>query len=137
MQFIVLHKVRICVSYLLNHLLNYLKATEKANALSRYRRNYERFVVNDSASLVTDNSIERPLILEDLSARGASVIGDYPFQINEKVTVVIYIPFFLDSPAFKQAKTVWCKKIDRNLWQAGLDFGIDNLINLTPGLQNS
>jgi len=113
-------------------LLSYLKTKEKVNTLLRYRRNYERFLVNDSASLVTDSSIGRPLILGDLSARGAGVIGDYPFRINERVNVVIYTPFFLGRPAFKQAKAVWCKKIHRNLWQAGLDFGIDNLINLTP-----
>lgn len=105
--------------------------------MSLSRRDYERFIVNDSASLITANSIERPLILEDLSARGAGVIGDYPFRINEKVTVVIYAPFFLDSPALKQAKAVWCKKINENMWQAGLDFGMDNLLNLTPALQNS
>ncbi len=98
--------------------------------MSTYRRDYKRFIVNDSVSLVTDNGVERPLILEDLSARGAAVVGDYPFRINGKVTVVIYAPFFLDSPALKQAKTVWCKKINENMWQAGLDFGMDNLINI-------
>lgn len=120
------------LDYLLNQLLSYLKAKEKVNTMLRYRRNYERFLVNDSASLVTDNSSARPLIVGDLSARGAGVIGDYPFRVNEKVNVVIYTPFFLDRPAFKQAKAVWCKKIHRNLWQAGLDFGTDSLINLRP-----
>jgi hypothetical protein len=37
--------------------------------------------------------------------------------------------FILDEPVAKQAKVVWCKKIDNNLWQAGLDFGLDNKIN--------
>ncbi len=105
--------------------------------MSLSRRDYERFIVNDSVSLVTDNGVERPLILEDLSARGAAVVGDYPFRINGKVTVVIYAPFFLDRPALKEAKTVWCKKINERLWQAGLDFGMDNLINFVPALQNS
>lgn len=105
--------------------------------MSTYRRDYKRFIVNDSVSLVTDNGVERPLILEDLSARGAAVVGDYPFRINEKVNVVIHAPFFFDKPALKEAKTVWCKKISENLWQAGLDFGIDNRINFAPVLQNS
>ena len=105
--------------------------------MSTYRRDYKRFIVNDSASLVTDNGVERPLILEDLSARGAGVIGNYPFQINEEVSVVIYAPFFFDKPALKEAKTVWCKEINENLWQAGLDFGIGNLINFSSALQNS
>ncbi len=105
--------------------------------MSIYRRDYKRFIVNDSASLVTDNSIERPLILENLSVRGAAVVGDYPFRINEKVNVVIHAPFFFDSPALKEAKTVWCKKINERLWRAGLDFGMDNLINFVLALQNS
>jgi len=98
--------------------------------VSLYRRDYERFIANDSVSLVTDNGIENPLILQDLSARGVCVLGDYPFKIEEKVNLTIYAPFFINSPALKEAKTVWCKRIADNLWQAGLDFGMDNLINI-------
>jgi len=94
-----------------------------------YRRVYQRFILNDSASLVTQEGTEKRLILNDLSATGAGVFGDCSLNINEKVTVIISAPFFFSKPICKQAKVVWCKKIDRNLWQGGLDFGLDNKIN--------
>ena len=92
-----------------------------------YRRSYERFILNDSASVVTKEGKETSLLVKDLSARGIGVIGDSPFDINEKVTMVINAPFFFDRPISKQAKVVWCRKIDQNLWQAGFDFGLDEI----------
>lgn len=92
-----------------------------------YRRSYERFILNDSASVVTKEGEEKSLLVKDLSARGIGVIGDSAFGINEKVTMVINVPFFFDRPISKQAKVVWCKKIDQNLWQAGLVFGLDKI----------
>ena len=103
---------------------------EKEKRASLYRRDYQRFMVNGSASLVIVNEVKIPLILKDLSSRGVSVVGDYPFQINQTVTVIIYAPLFIDTPTLKQARTVWCKKTDENLWEAGLDFGMDSLIRI-------
>lgn len=94
-----------------------------------YRRSYERFILNDSVSLVTQEGIEKTLALKDLSARGAGILGDFPLDINQRVTLAMKSSFILDKPVAKQAKVVWCKKIDNNLWQAGLDFGLDNKIN--------
>lgn len=78
--------------------------------MSTYRRDYKRFIANDSAYLITDNGVERLLILEDLSARGAAVVGNYPFRINEKVNVVIHAPFFFDKPALKKLRLSGAKK---------------------------
>ena len=84
--------------------------------------------MNDSVALLTSQGIERGAILKDLSARGAGIISDFPFKLSEKVTAVISAPFFFDSPVHRQATIVWCQRIDKNLWQGGLDFGIDNKI---------
>lgn len=95
-----------------------------------YRRDYKRYILNDSIYLLTKEDRERHAILKDLSARGAGIIGDSPLEINEKVTAVISAPFFFDEPVRRRATIAWCKRIDKNLWQSGLDFGIDNKIEL-------
>ena len=95
-----------------------------------YRRDYFRYIMNDSVSLLTKKGNEIEMILKDLSARGAGVVGDSPLEVNEKVTAVISAPFFFDSPVHRQATIVWCQRIANNLWQGGLDFGIDNKIEL-------
>lgn len=109
---------------------------EKIKKSSLCRRDYKRIIANASASLVTDEKVEIPLILKDLSVRGMSVVGDYPFQKNERIKITIYAPPFCDKPVLKQAKVVWSKKTDKNLWEAGLDFGMGNLIQLTQSPQN-
>lgn len=95
-----------------------------------YRRSYERYILEAQATLVIHKNKEKPSMLRDLSARGASVITDYPLMINEKMTIAINVPFLFDRFVYKEAKIVWCKKIDENLWQCGLDFGEDNKITL-------
>lgn len=95
-----------------------------------YRRAHERFFLDSSASLITQKDTTKHLSLKDLSARGAGVVGDWPLSINERVAIIINASFFFDKPVSKQAKVVWCKKMDCELWQAGLDFGLDNLIDL-------
>ncbi len=103
---------------------------EQAHSYYSYRRDYKRFMVDGTVALVKTEGQTVPLILKDLSVRGLSVSGDYPFQINEMVTVIIYVPLFLDTPTLKQARIAWCKKTDENSWEAGLDFGMDNLVRI-------
>lgn len=94
------------------------------------KRDYQRFSLDGSATLIVNKNLKRPLILKDLSARGVGVIGSFPLNLNEKVEVIMNTSFFFDKPLYKKAKVSWCNKIDENLWQAGLDFGLDNKINL-------
>jgi len=93
-----------------------------------YRRDYRRYILCDSIALLTKGGAEKIALLKDLSARGAGVVADEPLQANEKLAVVISAPFFFDQAVSKRAAVVWCKKIDNRLWQAGLDFGLDNKI---------
>jgi len=92
-----------------------------------YRRKYERFILNDSASLVTKEGKEERLLLKDLSVVGAGVTGNSSLDINETVAVVIQAPFFSNKPIYKQARVAWCEKVDTNLWESGLDFGLDKI----------
>lgn len=86
--------------------------------------------MNDSLSLFIKEGSERRTILKDLSARGAGIIGDSHLEINGKITTIINAPFFFDRPICRQATIVWCQKLDNNLWRGGLDFGIDNKIEI-------
>lgn len=104
---------------------------EKTESYPLHRRDYKRFTVSGSAILVMIEGDRLPLILKDLSIRGISVAGDYPFQINEIVTVIVSVPLFLDAPALKQARTVWCKKTGNTSWEAGLDFGMGSLLTIS------
>lgn len=92
------------------------------------RRDYQRFILNDSISLVTEEGSENRFLLKDLSTRGAGIVGISPLDINERVKVIINAPLLFDKSVNRNAKVVWCKKIDTNFWQGGLDFGEDNKI---------
>ena len=97
---------------------------------SFFRRSYQRFILDASASLIINKTTEEPSILRDLCSRGIGVVTHYCLKENQEVTIIIKIPYLFDSPVYKQAKVAWCKKIDDDLWQGGLDFGEDNKIIL-------
>ncbi len=102
-----------------------------------YRREYPRFILNDSASLITKEGQEINLIVKDLCVRGAGVISNSALDIGRKEQVVINAPCLFERPLAKEVKVAWCRQIDKNLWQAGLDFGLANKINFPnayPGL---
>ena len=94
-----------------------------------YRREYPRFILNDSASLTTKEGREITLIVKDLCVRGAGVISDSALEVGQKEKVVINAPCFFPQPLAKEVKVAWCHRIGKNLWQAGLDFGLVNKIN--------
>jgi len=95
-----------------------------------YRRDYERFEQNSSATLLFNNATAEKFILENISARGAGVFGYRPLRINDKVTIIFQIPQLFDKPIHKVAKIVWSKMVNENLWEGGLDFGLDNILNI-------
>jgi len=90
-----------------------------------YRRDYQRFLLNDSASLITSEGIEKRFLLRDLSVRGIGIFGNSSLYLDEKVKVVINAPLFFERPVARHAKVAWCQKIGADLWQGGLDFGLD------------
>jgi hypothetical protein len=94
-----------------------------------YRRTYERIILNVPASVITNDGKELDLVLRDLSAEGAGVIGNLCLMENKKVTVQINAPAFFKEPVSKEARVVWCKEVDNNLWRTGLEFGWDKRID--------
>jgi hypothetical protein len=97
-----------------------------------FRRDYERYQIKGSASLVTEEKV-KPLKLKDLSARGFGFISEYPLEINKDVKIILNIPRFFNNSVLRQAKVIWCQRINKNLWRGGLDFGMDNKLVLSAG----
>jgi hypothetical protein len=94
------------------------------------RREYARFKVDACATLYLKNNIKKTLKLQDISPRGVGGLIDSPIQVGEEVEIMLLYPFF-EEPVRRKAKVVRCKEINKNTWDLGLDFGMDNKIDLT------
>ncbi|MDD5166394.1 MAG: PilZ domain-containing protein [Candidatus Omnitrophica bacterium] len=93
------------------------------------RRSYTRYIIEAAATLVINDSVRVPVVLRDISARGAGVFSNYPLTANDKVEIII--DYYFQRPVCRKANVVWSKEEDNNLWRAGLDFGVDNLLEVT------
>jgi hypothetical protein len=93
------------------------------------RRDYRRIELNTTATLGFDEHSQEDFVLTNISARGVAVAGSHPLKVNDRVNVNLDIHPFFSYPVRKEAKIVWCRKVDENFWEGGLDFGMDNLIN--------
>jgi hypothetical protein len=102
---------------------------EQVYSQPRYRRSYQRFRLDGSVTLVVNENKQGPSILKDLSPRGAGVITYHPLKENEKLAIIIDIPSLFNTTLHKESKVAWCKKIQSDLWQGGLDFGEDKKID--------
>ena len=69
-----------------------------------------------------------PTILSDLCSRGAGIVMYHALEAHERIDIIIKVPYLFDTPIYKAAKVVWCKKIDENFWQCGLAFNEDDKI---------
>lgn len=95
--------------------------------MATFRRDYNRFVINKDAVIITKEGERKKVILQDLSASGAAVTADRPFEKQEKVRINIDVPAFFDKPIDAEARVVWSKKLENNLWQVGLNFGMNKI----------
>jgi len=94
------------------------------------RREYARFETEAYATLYINKNTKKALKVKDISPGGIGGLINFPLKVGEKVEIMLLYPFF-DEPVKKEARVVWCKEIDKSTWQVGLDFGIDNKIDLT------
>lgn len=95
-----------------------------------HRRSYQRFVADTKATLILGGDSREPLVLRDVSARGAGVASNMPLMVNLNVGIIMNLPKFFKQPVYRNAKVVWCRQMGNGQWQAGLDFGLDNIMNL-------
>jgi hypothetical protein len=98
--------------------------------LDCYRRSYDRYETDASATVHLNAPLNDTLILKDLSARGAGAIGSRSLKANECVDIVI-MSSLLKEPLHTKAKIAWCKPFQSNVFHTGFDFGLDNTIDLT------
>jgi len=95
-----------------------------------YRRSGERFEATSSAVVTTDCNRQERFMLKDVSCRGVGIVGYHPLQIADRVLINFQIPSVFNQPIRKNAKVAWSKQINADLWEAGLDFGLDNTLSL-------
>jgi len=100
----------------------------ETQSLSPYRRSHKRYNMDTQAALIVDKGLRKPLILKDISTRGAGIVSSFPLETNS-VEIAMALPFFFDKPVYRKARVAWCRKVSEKLWEGGLDFGLDNLIN--------
>lgn len=91
------------------------------------RRVFSRYIIESSGVLITNNNFKEPVIVNDLCPKGAGIYCNRYLDMGEEVEITII--YFFDKLVQKKAKVIWCMKIDKNLWRAGLDFG-DELLEL-------
>jgi hypothetical protein len=92
------------------------------------RRLYDRFEANTTAVVRRGFETAETVLMENISARGAAVLGYRPFAKNDKLNILFRLPFSLKRPIHKQAHVVWCSEIKEGVWEAGIDFGMDNTL---------
>ena len=96
-----------------------------------YHRAYPRFPLESSAEISTEKAKGISMILTDVSVGGAGILTNIPLDVMGNVEILIKSCFLFKDALKKKAKVAWCKKLGYNLWQVGLDFGVDNLINFS------
>lgn len=94
------------------------------------RRVYDRFEANTTAEIHRGLSAAETVLLENVSARGVAVLGYRPFSAHDKLTVVFRLPLISKRTIHKQAHVAWSREINEGVWEAGLDFGMDNMLLL-------
>jgi hypothetical protein len=94
------------------------------------RRMYDRFEANVSAMVRRGSEAAETVLMENISARGAAVLGYRPLAVNDKLSILFRLPFVSKRTIHKQAHVAWCTQIKEGVWEAGLDFGLDNMLLL-------
>lgn len=95
-----------------------------------HRRSYQRYIINTKAAVTALDNTSRELILDNLCARGAGVVSGFPLDAKSVIKITFNAPKIFNAPVTKEAHIAWCNKIGVNLWQAGMDFGLDNLLDM-------
>jgi hypothetical protein len=95
-----------------------------------HRRSYERLNINFPVSLVDADNFRQEAFLLNICARGACVDSGRPFKVDTRVEVMAAQSSFLSGPFEKKARVIWSRPLGNNRYCAGLDFGLDNMIEL-------
>lgn len=93
------------------------------------KRDYERIKIDGIAVLIIDENTKKGLIIKDISARGVRGQTTLALAVGQRVKLIIQSSF-LTQPLERGATVVWCGERGRNLWEIGLDFGMNGKIDI-------
>lgn len=91
---------------------------------------YDRFETNSTAWVRCVAEEPATVLMENISARGAAILAYQPFNVNDKLTILFDLPFSSRRRIHKQTHVAWCTQLKEGVWEAGLDFGLDNTLLL-------
>jgi len=98
---------------------------------SLHRRRYERVEMHSPATVIFSDYAEKPVMVKDLSLRGAGIETTFPLEASQNITIRIRGPKLDKGAAYRKARVTWAREEEDGWWQAGLDFGIDNLLQFS------
>jgi hypothetical protein len=107
-----------------------MKAMNLKYSHKPHRRLYERLNVDFQAVIMNADNVRQDVVLRNISTRGVCVESVQPFRLGTLMDLWIGEPPFLTSSLQKKAKVVWWRPLGNNRYCAGLDFGLDNMIEL-------
>jgi hypothetical protein len=94
------------------------------------RRLYDRFEANTTAVVRRGFEAVETVLMENISVRGAAVLGYHPFVVHDKLSILFRLPLIANRAIHKQAHVAWSREITEGVWESGLDFGMDNMLLL-------
>lgn len=92
------------------------------------RRCYARFSIDAEAVLFINKNMRESSKVINICARGGCILSGIPVKVNDRIEIAI--ASVLNKPILLEAKVVWIKEISNGLWKIGIDFGLDNLLDL-------
>lgn len=95
------------------------------------RRDYARYPVDFFAALLPDKESKVSVKVKNISARGFCGRTFFPVMPEQRLKIILQFPF-ADTILQKDARVAWSSSKENGLWEAGFDFGLDNLLNLEP-----
>ena len=101
-----------------------------------YRRIQHRLTVKESAAVLMQEGIEKPVTLRNISGSGACILIDALPEITKTVKLIINHSPFLVQPFRGDATVVWRDLKKGNIVHLGLHFKYDQL-ELSPLLPAS
>jgi len=97
------HEARLTVVFSINYIIVMAQ-------IPTGRRMYNRYEANSSAWV--RRVLEKPItvLMENISARGAAILGYQPFNVNETLTILFNLAFMSDRKIHKQARVAGASK---------------------------
>jgi len=98
-------------------------------------RLFPRYIIECPALITITNTSEQAVVVvvKDICPRGAGIFCNRPLDIYEEVE--LEMNGFFDKRIQKKARVVWCREVSKGFWRAGLDFRLDNLLELDKAFQ--